>query len=202
MQRLLGTCIAVMGISALAAQYYLTLQTKEISTAEITLRYFTYFTILTNLIVFVYFISLLRSPAHGWRIFAERPDVSAGVTLYILVVGLVYQVALRHIWNPTGLQRIVDELLHTVIPFLVLVYWIAFASKKGLTWRALPRWLIYPLLYVLIVMVRGLSSGWYPYYFINIDTLGWTQVMIHALIIFAVFCVIGSLMIGFARSRK
>jgi hypothetical protein len=40
----------------------------------------------------------------------------------ILIVGLVYQVVLG-IWNPTGLQYIVDELLHTVIPLFMLGYW-------------------------------------------------------------------------------
>jgi hypothetical protein len=202
MKRLLGTGIALLGLFALVAQYYLTLQPEGVSTGEITIRYFTYFTILTNAIVLAYFIALLLAPGHPRRLIAERSSVSAAVTLYITVVGLVYQIALRHIWNPTGLQRIVDELLHTLIPMLALVHWIVFANKRGLSLRVLPSWLIYPFLYVLIIMVRGLATGWYPYYFINVDTLGWSQVLLNALIIFSVFCIISSILIAFARSRK
>lgn len=44
------------------------------------------------------------------------------ITAFILIVGLVYQIALRGVWQPTGLQRIVDELLHTIIPLYVCIY--------------------------------------------------------------------------------
>lgn len=45
------------------------------------------------------------------------------ITVFILIVGSVYQIVLRSIWEPTGLQFIVDELLHTVIPLYMLGYW-------------------------------------------------------------------------------
>lgn len=54
------------------------------------------------------------------------------ITAFILIVGLVYQVALRGIWQPTGLQHIVDELLHTIIPLYVFMYWFFKVNKNDL----------------------------------------------------------------------
>jgi len=53
-------------------------------------------------------------------IFFEAGVITA-ITVYITIVGLVYNVILRFLWKPEGLQFIVDELLHTVIPLLLLV---------------------------------------------------------------------------------
>jgi ABC-type Na+ efflux pump permease subunit len=62
-------------------------------------------------------------------VFSKAKNATA-ITLYILIVGLVYNVILRFLWVLTGSQKIVDELLHLVIPVLVLLYWIVFVTKK------------------------------------------------------------------------
>ncbi len=37
-------------------------------------------------------------------------------------------------------------------------------------------WLVIPLAYVAYTLVRGASSHWYPYPFLNIDQNGWDSV--------------------------
>jgi hypothetical protein len=58
---------------------------------------------------------------------------------------------------------VIDEMLHTVIPVLYAIYWLLFAPKEGLTYRAVPLWLSYPLVYCGYALLRGEVDGIYPY---------------------------------------
>ncbi|HBU78534.1 MAG TPA: hypothetical protein DEF18_10565 [Muricauda sp.] len=101
-------------------------------------------------------------------------------TVFMVVVGLVYQLLLRDIGNPTGLQMVLDELLHTIIPVFMYVYWLMFCSKAVVEWKQLSKWLFYPLGYVVFVLVRGHFSGFYPYPFLNVLELGLGSVLLNS----------------------
>ncbi len=184
MQKYFAGLLALAGWFAVIAQYVLMLNNNTNTVGEATIRFFSYFTILTNIIVATYFTALLL----GARIVRTKGLLSA-ITVYIVIVGLVYQVALRHVWNPQGLQKLVDELLHSVIPLGALIYW-SFFEKKGLGYAQTFPWSIYPLAYLVFSLVRGSSSGFYPYPFINVTEIGMQQTLINALIILALFMII------------
>lgn len=188
--------ISIIAWFALAAQYYLIIENRVEPVAETTIRYFSFFTILTNLLVAIVITK---------EIFKENSrSFFTAVTVYITIVGAVYQVLLRHIWSPTGLQKLVDELLHTIIPLLVIIYWCTWKNKVYLTYRKIFAWAIYPLVYFGYILLRGASSHFYPYPFINVDTLGYTQVLINSFFILLVFVLVSSIYIWIARyvSRK
>ena len=163
------------------------------------LHYFTYFTIQNNLIVAIAFTSLLFSPSSALGRFFSKQQTRAAVTVYILVVGVIYNTILRFLWAPTGMQQLVDELLHTVVPLLAFLYWLVFAPKSVLNWKHVFTWLIYPLVYVICVLLRGAQSGFYPYPFINKTLLGLTKVMVNAVGITFVFLFISLLLVGIAK---
>lgn len=191
--------IAVIGWLTVATQYYLMMENRVEGVLESTVRFFSFFTILTNLLVACYFsMSFGNFKKNDSRLPLGIPLMA--VTLYITIVGLVYQIALRHVWAPEGLQWLVDELLHTIIPLAVLIYWWIYGPKKSNTYSELPKWLLYPFLYFIYILIRGQWSGFYPYPFINVTTLGMTKVMINAAIIVGVFGVIGALLI-FIKNR-
>lgn len=122
--------------------------------------------------------------------------------VYILVVGLVYQVILRATWSPRGLQFIVDELLHSVIPLYFLIYWIAFVSKQRLQWKSIPLWLIYPLLYLVYIMTRGAFSGFYPYPFIDLTELNYVDVLINSTVLLALFSLLSACFIWVGKHMQ
>lgn len=175
MKRILALVFSFTGWFALIMQYNLMLEHSDLPFWEITIRFFSYFTILTNLIVAVYFT---------FQIFNRNPDKKSGIltaiTVYILIVGLIYQIILRSTWNPTGMQKLVDELLHTIIPVLVVIYWYLFENKTSLNYRHILKWSIYPLLYLIYILIRGNFSGFYPYPFINVSEIGFTNVIINS----------------------
>lgn len=196
MKKLFPLILSVTGWFALIAQYVLHIQNGTVSLAETNVRFFTYFTILTNLIVAIYFTLLLRpNPSKQ----SSPPGMLTAITSYITMVGLLYQLLLRHIWQPQGLQWLVNELLHSVIPLAVLIYWV-YNERTRPHYRQIAGWLIYPFVYLIVILIRGHYSQWYPYPFVDVTVLGLSRVLVNAAWLFASYILIAILFI-FIRSR-
>jgi len=202
-KRLLGL-IALLAWFAIIVQLLLMIDARVTSIFETTIRYFSFFTILTNLLVAIYSAVLVIHPLSSWGLFFSRLSVGTATTVYIVVVGLIYNTILRFQWQPEGMQRVVDELLHAIIPALFLLYWFFFLSKKQLAWNAFIPWLIYPFLYCVYILVRGSFSGFYPYPFMDVMKLGYPTVIINSLGVTAAFLGFSLLflLIGKIRSSK
>ena len=170
---------ALLGWFALIVQLYLLLINRTAGVAESIVRYFSFYTILTNFLVSACFtISLISPLSRAGNFFLQRSTVTA-IGVYITVVGLVYNFVLRSLWEPTGMQRLVDELLHTIIPLVFVAYWLLFEPKTKLKWGGVIPWLIYPLVYLMFILARGAGSGYYPYPFVDVKTLGYSQVLLN-----------------------
>lgn len=194
--KIFPVCIAVLGWFALVAQFRINMMSGVATTAELIIRYFSYFTILTNLLVAVCCTCIAVNPRKGWGAFFSKTQTLTAITVYILVVGIVYNIILRFLWQPKGLQKLVDELLHSVIPALFLLYWLLLINKQTLQWKQIFAWLAYPLAYLLFILVRGSSSGFYPYPFVNVAALGMNKVLLNSVAITILFIVIGLLLIA------
>jgi len=190
-QKFAGT-IALLAWAAVVIQFFLLMKNRTAGPTETIIRFFSYFTILTNAIVAVSF-SVLATGRRAIRVLTP-------VTVYIFIVGLVYQVLLRHTWSPTGLQMVVDELLHTIIPLLVLVYW-WFYDDTRVHYAQIPKWMLYPLLYLVFILSRGAVAGYYPYPFVNVAVLGLKQVLVNAALLLLVFLLVCILFV-WLRARK
>lgn len=201
MRKALNILLAVTGWFAIIAQFILMLENRTTSIPEMVVRFFSFFTIFTNILVASYFTNqIISSKGKTENLFSKTGTLTA-VTVYITVVGLVYQIALRHLWKPTGLQMIVDELLHTTIPTLTIIYWFLYEQKSELKWKMIPKFLLYPLFYLAFILLRGELSGFYPYPFINVTALGWSQTLINILVLFGVFLVLSSFFIGIGKQK-
>lgn len=196
MKRTLAFVFAAIGWFAVIAQYYLMIKNTTVSVTETTIRFFSFFTILTNTLVAFYFT--LHAIAQAPRLFSKPGSLTA-ITLYITIVGLVYQIVLRPLWSPTGLQKLVDELLHSVTPVLVIIYWYLYESKATVRFGQIPRWLLYPFLYLVYILIRGNFSGFYPYPFVNVATLGMSKVLINSLGLLLIFTVVAALLVGVGK---
>jgi hypothetical protein len=162
-------------------------------------RFFIYFTILANLFVAISLTVVAIAPSSSAGRFFSKPSVIAGIGVYIFIVGLVYNIALRKIWNPIGRDRLADELLHVAVPLLYVLYWLIYASKKGLQWKHVFYWLSVPALYIVYALLRGSTEGFYAYYFINLDELGAQKVLLNSIVLLAAFVVIGCLFVAIGK---
>jgi hypothetical protein len=194
--------IAVLGCFSLLAQLYLSIESGLAAPHIVLFRYFAYFTLTTNLLVAITCVMLLVAPNSRLGEFLGRQKTLTATTSYILVVGIIYNVLLRIIWKPEGLQLIVNELLHAVIPILFLIYWLVFVRKDGLKWNDIWPWLLYPLIYTIYVFIFGAITGFYPYHFIDLAQLGLKTTIINACGITIFFIVISLLLVGISKLYK
>lgn len=190
--------IAILGWFALIAQYYLIISIGTNSPGEATIWFFSYFTILTNIIVALCCTLNLLRPGK----FFSKPATFTAISVYIVIVAIIYNLILRFLWQPQGLQRIVDELLHTVIPLSFLIYWLLFIPKHTLKWSSFLPWLIYPLVYIVYVFIRGAFSGFYPYPFLDVSVLGFSKVLLNSLGIAALFTGLSLFFIAWGKWRS
>jgi hypothetical protein len=192
---------ALLAAAAVILQFVLMFQNRVTSVPEMLVRFFSFFTILTNTLVAICFIAQAWFPGTKAGRFFARSNVFSAILVYIFIVGAVYQVVLRHIWEPTGLQMLVDEALHTVIPVYVLFVWFAKAPAVRIRWGKILQWLIYPVVYFAYVLLRGSVSGFYPYPFIDVGALGIAEVLRNAVVILGCFALISIIVVGVANLR-
>jgi hypothetical protein len=149
-----------------------------------------FFTVLANLLVALAFTGI----AFG-RERAAAPFLLGGVTLAILLVGIVYGLLLNGLLELSGGALLADALLHKVTPVLVPCWWLAFAPKGGLRPRDPLLWALLPLAYFGYALARGAADGRYPYPFMNVAQLGWGQTLVNALLMAAGFLLAGVLLL-------
>ncbi|WP_448106479.1 Pr6Pr family membrane protein [Pseudomonas azerbaijanoccidentalis] len=195
---------AVLGWTALSIQMYLTLYYRWSSGGSLLgglMSYFSYFTVLTNMLVAVVLTCAATRRESAARRWFLQPWVSSGVAVSIVLVSVAYNLLLRHLFRPEGLQFVADELLHDVMPLLFLGYWWFCVPKGTLRLKHVPLWLIYPCVYFAYAMLRGHLLSAYPYWFLNVNMWGYAQVLINAARMLVGFVVIGLVVIGLDRWR-
>lgn len=172
-----------MGWFAVITQLVLILINREDSIPETLIKFFSYFTICTNILVATFFTAqVVKTDKFPFNILRTKGALTA-LTACIFIVGLVYQVALRSVWEPKGIQILIDELLHSIIPLYMLYYWFISIKRDNLQIKPISAWLAYPLLYILFVLLRGHFSNYYPYPFLNVTKIGYSKTFLHICII-------------------
>ena len=193
------TIIATAGWFALISQLYLIILNKVDSLAETIIRYFSFFTITTNIIVAMFATVLLLRPNSNWGNFLSRPTTLTAITVYITIVGVVYNAVLRFLWQPQGLQFVVDELLHSIIPVLFILLWVRYVPKSELKYANAFPWLIYPVIYIIYTAIRGAITNEYPYPFTDVTVLGYGRVALNSLGLFAAFLAFSLFLIAIGK---
>jgi len=158
--RAIAVFAALVGWMGLALQLWLLV--SKLGVAAAVWHILGFFTILTNIGA----ASVATAIAIGRDDWLSRARARLMVTTSIVMVGLVYSVALRALWNPTGLQGLADEALHDIAPLTWLLLWLV-APHPRLAWREIGWALLPPVSYVIYAMARGAIEGWYAYWFLN-----------------------------------
>lgn len=186
---------------ALVLQFYLIVinaLANNLNVLSEVWRFFSYMTIWSNILVTLCFAALVFT---GKVSYFKKPEVLAGAFIYILVVGVAYHFLLAHIWSPTGLQYVADVLLHYAVPTFYCMYWLIFATKIKLAYSYSIVWLIYPFVYFVYALLRGLIEA-YPYPFIDVTTLGYPKVLLNSLALLVVYVLLGLGTVAFSRKFK
>jgi hypothetical protein len=136
-------------------------------------RYLCYFTVLTNTLVAVVLARAALKPQDRAGLNAPRFELLAVTS--ILFVGAVYNVLLASQWDPQGLQKLNDDILHIWSPVGFALFWLM-RGRGALSWRDAAFAASWPLIYSIYGLARGAFDGFYPYFFMNPETTPWPLV--------------------------
>lgn len=160
-------------------------------------RYFTYFTVLTNLGLGLWFAAAAGLPAPE-----RRSALRLSLAVAALVTVAVYWVLLAPTHHPHGLHWWANLALHGLVPaaFLLedlLVPWPPLGANAALLA------LVFPSVYCLASLLRAQVTGWYPYFFLNpAEAGGWPGVVAFVaaiLLLFVAFTYAWRAVVGLRR---
>lgn len=154
-----------------------------------------YFTILTNIGILAHYAAL----AMGRGFSAAR---HGGLMVAIGMVGLYSHSATAGTTPPPGLGWWADLGLHTAVPLMVALWWVAFAPKAPLRWPVTLLWLVWPLAYFTYAIARGMLTGFWPYGFLDLHQLGPAAVLHNVARIAAAFAVLSAMVFAVARISR
>ena len=178
--------------------------------------FFVYYTHLSNLLVLVYELALGaggHDPDSGIFRWLSSPGTALSMTLCIYVTHLIYAFVLI----PTAHYRGDDSWLkgrfsfgnvcvHYITPGLVVLQWLLWQDKAGLTLVHAAWWLVLPLAYFAFAMLRaksgvpiGRSNKLHPYPFLDYPRLGAKRFWLYVTAILAFFFALGCLFVWIAH---
>lgn len=196
--RIVAALTVFMG---LALQLYVSLTSAGPDSTGLRLgNFFSYFTVLTNILATLAFALPALAPQSKPGRFFAAPAVRTAIVLYSTVTFATYVVILQGLWSPKGLHWVADTTLHYVMPALFLLDWLVLTAKGTLKWRAVLPWLAFPLLYGVYSIVRGPLTGFYPYPFLDLGQHGLATVGVNMLVMAAGFLVVGLIFIAVDRA--
>lgn len=157
--------------------------------------YFGYFTNLTGLLtsgvlIATGFLSLRRR-----SIPAPLIVVRAVAVACMIVVGVVYNVLVPGTGSAPAWVSVV---LHTVFPVVVVLDWVLIGDRAAVPWRRLWLVLPYPIIWLVVVLLRGVTDGWVPYGFL-LPERGITSLVLHIAGLLAALVASGSLVWAVSR---
>jgi hypothetical protein len=198
--RMTAALLALLTWLTLALRLYLSLAdalAKGLDLAPVIIGYCSFFTILSNLLIACVCTRIALAPDRS------SANLEAATAVYIAVVGLGYSLLLRHIWNPHGLEKVADVLLHDLVPLLYVSYWLLFRRKRQpLPWSSTLIWLIWPGVYFVYIMIRGSVTGIYAYHFLDPAPRGYVHVILMGSILFIAFVVLGLAAVALTRRNS
>ncbi|MEC7764703.1 MAG: Pr6Pr family membrane protein [Pseudomonadota bacterium] len=191
--RIGAAVVAVIACASLIGQFILGYGPEDTAVGTIWAR-LRYFTIITGIMVAATFTWMTLS---GRR---AEPRWTAGITLWILIVMVVYH-GLLATYGKSGLAFWTDHGSHTFTPILTALWWLVFARHIAFPWRLAILWLAYPAIYLAYALLRGAFDGVYPYFFVDLSRFPASQILVYCIGLCIAFWLAGLGMIAVARVR-
>lgn len=183
--------IAVVGILVYA--YALRIAVGDVN----PLDYFGYFTNQTSLIAAGVLIGTGFLGVSGRRAPSWLTLLRGLVTAYLIVVGVIYNVLVP---GTGSAPPWVSVVLHVVFPVVVVLDWLLVGDHPRLPWRLLWLLLPYPVMWLIVVLLRGVTDGWVPYGFL-LPERGPLSLLLHIVVLLAAVLLAGVLVWSASRFR-
>ena len=152
------------------------------------LHYFSYFTIDSNLLAAAVF--LILAARRGERS-AAFESVRGVALICMTITGVVFTLLLSGTDVDTAIPW-VNDVVHSVMPIVVVVDWLLDPPRTRLSYRQGLAWVVYPAIWLAYTLVKGPMVGKYPYPFLDPAHGGYGTVAVYCvaiLLAMAAFCI-------------
>ncbi len=136
-------------------------------------NFLSFFTIESNLLTVVVLLAGAalalqgRETTPGWELFR------GAVASYMLTTFIVFAALLSGLPDNLDLtEPWVNFVLHQFMPIVMVLDWVISPPRHRLTMPKALAWMIFPLAYCVYSLIRGPIADWYPYPFLNPDSVG------------------------------
>ncbi|RBY94894.1 hypothetical protein DQ244_06505 [Blastococcus sp. TBT05-19] len=142
----------------------------SLGVVERVVRFFSFFTVQSNLLVLAAVVPLVRDPFHdgpGWRV------VRLASLLGITITGIVYAVVLAPLYDPRGIDAWTNAGEHYVSPVMTVLGWLLFGPRPRIDGGVVARALLWPVAWIAWILAQGTVTDWYPYDFMDVAAHGY-----------------------------
>lgn len=177
---------------------------------DLTWEFLKYYTNISN--YFVFAVSVIVLADNVKRVRAGEKEGSNNklnnfkfmTTVMILVTFLVYCILLGNPLSADFWRNLGNLSYHVVAPILFILDYFLFEKKKSVSIFAPLLSVIIPLVYVCYIFILGAAvpDFEYPYFFLDVNKLGYGGVVVWVVILVAVFIVLGYLLWFYNRLVK
>ncbi|MDF2985117.1 MAG: hypothetical protein K0R50_627 [Eubacterium sp.] len=168
-----------------------------------------FYTIQSNALCFIFFslltvktfMDLKSIGIKGSTVFL--PHFKGAVTMTIAVTFIIYHFVLvpKYLNAPNSNYSLLNwqnVLVHYFVPLAAITDWLVFDEKFYFRWFDPIFWLLLPITYFIFILIRAKLGGIieivkspYPYFFIDVELLGWLKVIKNAGLLMFGFLVLG-----------
>ena len=181
-RRIRGSADLIAGLTIIAA--FVVELSDQVRRGEFEpLFHFSYLTNQTN------YSNIVVLLAGAYLAFSRTQDtvlyatIRANFVAYAVIVGTVYNALLREP-DHFGFH---NEVTHVAIPVYLAADWLIRNNRPRISWNTAWIGVSYPVVWVGVTLLRGAATDWYPYFFLNPNTLGWPGVIAYIIAISIIF---------------
>ena len=190
---LIRIAAATLGLVAIVATFAETASRVPIN----PFNFFGFFTIQSNIlwliVIAVTGIVVLRGRTQSGFLLLARGCTTA----YMIIVGVLYNALLAGQEGGVALDW-ANNVVHVILPLYAVIDWVLFADRPPLAWKRLAVSLIYPMMWAVVVLIRGATDGWFPYPFLDPAT-GYGLVFTYVLVIIVVTVITATIVWALSR---
>jgi len=166
-----------------------------------SIEFFSYFTIISNVLAAVALTAPLVAPRSGVARWAEASTTRIALAVYLAITAVIYHTLLAGLWDREGLRLVSTTVLHTLTPALFLIDWLWRGGQGEARWYAAVKAQRIPAIYGAWTLIHGALSGFYPYPFLNVAKRGYPSVLLTLLVMFLGFLVVALAFTALHRAR-
>ena len=165
-------------------------------------QYFSYYTIIINTFACICLTLIFANKKSRVRKFLISKSILSVVVVNLLFVAIGYNLLLRNLWHPVGIEFYINEILHSIMPVMFIIFYYLFVPAGKLKRSNIFSWLLLPLTYLIVILIRGELTGFYPYPFLEPYHSGYRSVFFYVITLLIGYFGISLIFISVENNRK